>query len=81
MPTPEVKLDFQVLIYPEDQWWIAHCLEMDLPAEGKTPDEAFKNLLEIARIQIEDALERQNLASIFSAAPAELWRQFAFSRS
>jgi predicted RNase H-like HicB family nuclease len=75
-----MKLDFQVLVYPEDDWWIAHCLEMDLPAEGNTPDEAIQNLLDIARVQVEDALKHQNLTSIFSAAPAELWRQFAFGK-
>lgn len=74
--TKKIRLEFRVLLYPEDGWWIAHCLEMDLPAEGKTPQEAVKNLMSIANVQIAAAMDEGNLESIFSAAPPELWKMF-----
>jgi hypothetical protein len=75
-----IRLGLSVLIYPEDQWWIAHCLEMDLPAESSSPSEALDNLFDVANVQIESALEQGELQSIFSPAPPELWKQFAESR-
>jgi predicted RNase H-like HicB family nuclease len=78
--TAQVRIALSVLIYREDQWWIAHCLEMDLPAEGSSPQEALDNLLDIARVQVESAIDEGNLESIFSPAPPELWSQFAESR-
>lgn len=73
----KIRLEFRVLLYPEDGWWIAHCLEMDLPAEGKTPGDAIKNLVSIANVQIATAMDDGNLSSIFSPSPAELWQMFA----
>ena len=75
--TEKIRLDFNVLLYKEDSWWIAHCLEMDLPAEGTTPQEAIKNFLDIANVQIKAALSEGDLQSIFSPAPPELWKAFA----
>ena len=74
-----MRLDFSILIYPEDDLWIAHCLEMDLPAEGKSPDDALRNLMDVADLQITSAMEEGNLQSIFSPSPSELWRLYAFA--
>ncbi len=76
----QIRLGLSVLIYREEAWWIAHCLEMDLPAEGKTPPEALLNLFDIANVQIEAALEHDDVQSIFSPAPAEFGKLFAESR-
>ncbi|MEX0794697.1 MAG: hypothetical protein WD045_16285 [Pirellulaceae bacterium] len=75
----KLRLDFSIVIYKEDGWWIAHCLETDLPAEGKTPNAALKNLIELTNFQLEAALEEGNLASIFTAAPPHLWTMYASS--
>jgi hypothetical protein len=76
----EIRLDFQVLIYREDEFWIAHCLETDLVGEGKTADEAMRTLIDISNVQIQAALDAGDLASIFSPAPPELWRSYAVAR-
>jgi hypothetical protein len=52
---------------------------MDLPAEGKSPQYALRNLLDIVDLQITTALEEGNLQSIFAPSPAELWRLYAFA--
>ena len=74
---PNVRLNFNVLIYQEDGWWIAHCLEMDLPAEGETPLDALKNLLDLVNVHVEAAMKDGDLGSIFSPAPSSLWGMYA----
>ncbi len=73
----EVRLSFRALIYKEDDWWIAHCLETDVVAEGKTPTNAFENLQSLTAHQIETALEEGDLQSIFHQAPSEICAAFA----
>jgi hypothetical protein len=73
----KIRLDFRVLIYREEPFWIAHCLETDLVAEGKTVAEAVDSLIAISNVQIKSALEEGDLGSVFSPAPAEVWRMYA----
>ena len=73
----KIRLGFSILLYRENKWSIAHCLEMDLPAEGGTPAEALKNLTDLMDYQIQTALAEGDLESIFSPAPPELWKSFA----
>jgi len=75
----KIRLDFQVLLYRENPYWIAHCLETDLVAEGKTVAEAVDNLIDISNVQIQSALDEGDLASLFSPAPADVWRMYAVS--
>jgi hypothetical protein len=76
----EIRLDFQVLIYREDEFWIAHCLETDLVGEGNTAPEAIRTLVDIQNVQIQAAIDAGDLASIFSPAPPELWRSYAMGK-
>lgn len=77
MTSSGIRLDFQVLVYPEGNWWIAHCLETDLASEGGTPVEAMKNLVDISNHQIQTLLAEGDLNSLFSPAPPEIWRMYA----
>ncbi len=76
----EIRIDLSVLVYRDNKAWIAHCLEMDLPAEGRTANAAIKNFMDIAKVQIGSALDEGNLNSIFFSAPAELWRLYALGK-
>jgi len=73
----KVRLTLRALIYQEDSWWIAHCLELDLVAEGKTPVKAFENLQSLTALQVATAMEEGDLQSIFRTAPPEILAQFA----
>ena len=75
--SPGVRVDLRVVIYPHQEWWIAHCLELDLVAEGTTPLNAFRDLVDISITQVETATEMGNLESIFRAAPPEIWAMFS----
>lgn len=72
-----VRLMLRALLYRDDDWWVAHCLETDVVAEGHTPTEAFDNLQSLTAFQIETALEEGDLQSIFRQAPPEILAAFA----
>ncbi len=71
------KADFNIplsgIVYQEGKWWIAHCLELDLVAEGHTASEAIRDCLKLAVFQIQTAFEEGDIRSIFKPAPAEVW--------
>ncbi len=73
----EVRLILRALVYRDDAWWVAHCLETDVVAEGETPTKAFENLQSLTALQIETALEEGDLQSIFHQAPGEILSAFA----
>lgn len=75
----KVRLILRALIYREDCWWIAHCLELDLVAEGTSPVKAFENLQSLTQLQIATAMEEGDLQSIFRPAPPEIFAQFAIA--
>ncbi|MGO8688871.1 MAG: hypothetical protein ACLQLG_04500 [Thermoguttaceae bacterium] len=75
-----MRLDLRAVIYRHQRWWIAHCLELDLVAEGPTPASAFQDLRELSTSQIEAAKKMGNLESIFRAAPPEIWAMFFRAR-
>jgi hypothetical protein len=74
---PTIRIPLRAVTYRHDRWWIAHCLELDLVAEGKTPREAIKDLVELACTQIEAAIDEGDLESVFRPAPAEIWATFS----
>ena len=73
----EVRLTLRALLYRDDEWWIAHCLETDVVAEGTTPLRAFANLQALTAFQVKTAMEEGDLQSIFHQAPAEILSAFA----
>ena len=72
-----VRMDLRAVVYRHHKWWIAHCLELDLVAEGTTPENAIRDLIEISISQVEAATKIGNLESIFRAAPPEFWAMFS----
>jgi hypothetical protein len=66
-----------VLLYPEETWYVGHCLEFDLVAQGKEPLEAFRNLLNAIEVQAAYAQETGDWSLLFTPAPAEYWRLLA----
>ncbi len=72
-----VRLTLRALVYRDDDWWVAHCLETDVVAEGSTPTRAFANLQSLTDLQIRTALEDGDLQSIFRQAPPDILTLFA----
>jgi hypothetical protein len=76
----ELRIPLQAVVYRHAKWWIAHCLELDLVAEGKTPARALKDLMELSTTQIESAVDSGDLETVFRPAPSEVWALFSRSR-
>jgi hypothetical protein len=55
---------------------VAHCLNLDLVAAGKTKDEAISRLNEIVRVQVGYALKNGALEILRTKAPARYWEMF-----
>ena len=72
-----IRLTLRALVYRDGDFWVAHCLETDVVAEGTTPLKAFENLQSLTSFQIETALETGDLQSIFRQAPREILSAFA----
>jgi predicted RNase H-like HicB family nuclease len=78
MATP--RLTLRALLYRGDGVWIAHCLELDLVADGATPHQAITALMELTEFQIETAMEEGDLSSIFRPAPPDIQSAFAVAQ-
>lgn len=67
------KINLHIILYSEDGGEIAHCLEFDLVAQGKSKSEALKNLLDAIELQVDFALDTNTLDKLYNPAPAEYW--------
>jgi hypothetical protein len=74
---PDCRIPLQAVVYPHGKWWIAHCLELDLVAEGETPEAALQDLIDISVLQIKTAIKNHDLTSAFRPAPPEIWAMFS----
>ena len=72
---PSIKLN--VLIYKEDDEWIAHCLQMDLVAGNKNRDLVQDDIVDLIKAHVIYAIENDNIEHIFKSAPAEEWEKLA----
>ena len=68
-----------VAVYPEAEDWLAHCLKFDTVAQGETPEEARKGLLDAFDLLITDATEHADIQGLFRPAPSALWGKYANS--
>jgi len=65
-----------VLLYPEEDYIVAHCLQLDIVATAPTKREVFGDMIDLIVAQIEYALEKDNMAHLFRPAPPEIWERF-----
>ncbi|KKL81012.1 hypothetical protein LCGC14_1999040 [marine sediment metagenome] len=72
---------FRACIYlsPDvDGTFVAHCLELDLIGEGKTPKKAIVELLKVIETQIE--LCEKSSAQLFFPAPGSIWQKYMYAK-
>lgn len=48
-----MKRLFAATVWPEGNWYVAHCLEIDVASQGETEDEALANLKEALELHFE----------------------------
>lgn len=66
----------RVLIYPDDDRYIAHCLEMDLIGIGSTPQKATEDLHDHILMQVSFANQQNNPSMLWHPAPKWLFDKF-----
>jgi len=69
-------MELRGVVYQEGEFWFAHCLELDIVAEGRDPDEAVNAVIDLCDFQIATAQGNNDLESIFRPAPAKYWNLF-----
>ena len=53
MKKPPISKRFTAVINKEDDWYVAHCVELGVVSQGKTIEEAQSNLKEAVELYIE----------------------------
>ena len=76
----KTQIELRIIAYREDSVWLAHCLELDIVAEGKSSKRAVKDLIDLCLLQIKTAIDENDLPSIIRPAPAEIWAMFFSAR-
>ncbi len=77
MESEAVIIELRGVVYREGQWWIAHCLEMDVVAEGDSPFEAISSAMELCDAKIEVSIDDGDFRAIYHPAPTEIWELYA----
>ncbi len=57
-----ISVKFTVIIQKEDKWYVAKCIENNIASQGKSIEEAMKNLSEAISLYYEDN-ELDNISS------------------
>jgi len=50
----DMQLKGTIQIWEKGKWFVARCPELDFVSQGKSPEEAKRNLLEVIQIQFEE---------------------------
>lgn len=74
------QMELRVITYREEGVWLAHCLELDIVAEGQSSKQAVKDLVDLCVLQIKTAVEENDLESVIRPAPPAIWTLFFSSK-
>lgn len=69
-------LIFNVLIRKEKDYFVAHCLELDIVTTAATAEEVQTEIIDLVDAQIGYAFTHNNLDNLYHPAPPEIWREY-----
>ena len=69
-------LSLRAMIFPEDQEWVAHCLDLDLVETGATSEAAMDALVAAVSTELWYARSHDNFEHLFQPAPLDAWQRF-----
>ncbi|MBU1056101.1 MAG: hypothetical protein KKC46_20095 [Proteobacteria bacterium] len=72
----EAAFSVNILIKKDNDIFVAHCLELDIVATGKTIAEVQSEIISLISAQIEYAFTNNNLEYLYHPAPSEVWNEF-----
>ena len=72
------RMVFNVLIKKDEDTgiWLAHCLELDIVAEGEGKKQVEDDLLDLVMAQFDYAMVHDNMDHFYRPAPQDVWREF-----
>jgi predicted RNase H-like HicB family nuclease len=71
-----MQLDFTIELWKKGKWYVARSPELDFISQGKTQEEARKNLEEVIKIQFEEMTEMGTLDEYLSECGFEIQDDF-----
>ena len=54
MKTKKLQSGLHVLVWKEDNWYVSKCVEVEVASQGKSKNEALKNIEEALELYFED---------------------------
>lgn len=58
-----MSLQFTTIIKKEGKWYVAYCVELGVVSQGKTIEQAKKNLMEATELYLENEPKSKNFLS------------------
>lgn len=74
------RFDLRVVIYKEEDDYVAHCLEMDILGTGETPEVAVEEMKKLVEAQIFYCIDKHIEDTLINPAPQEYWRRLLHAR-
>lgn len=74
------RFDLRVIIYKEDNDFVAHCLEMDIMGTGGNPGIAIEEMKRLVEAQIFYCVDKHIEDTIINPAPPEYWRRLLHAK-
>lgn len=75
-----LRIPLRVVFYRQEGRWLAHCLEFDLCGDGESRESALACLWEAIGYQLEESVEHNNPANLFTPADGKFFQMFAAGR-
>ncbi|MFH0813433.1 MAG: hypothetical protein V2A69_11440 [Pseudomonadota bacterium] len=72
----DTSMIFNVLIKKDANFYIAHCLELDIVATSEDLEKAKTDMLDLIKAQVDYAFSNDNLDYLYHPAPTDVWQEF-----
>ena len=76
MAGKKIAMEFNILIKKEDDYFLAHCLELDIVATAGSLEAAHKEMVDLICAQVDYAFSNDNVENLYHSAPKEAWEEF-----
>lgn len=67
---------FNILAKREENYWVGHCLELDIVATADSLKNLSQDIVELIIAQVDYAFSNKNLENLYKPAPPEVWQEF-----
>src|SRR5208337_2571832 len=68
------------VVYREGEEWIAHCLQMDIVASGKSAKVVEDDIIALIKAQVRFAIDNDNMENVFKPAPSAIWSMIGHAK-